>query len=159
MWEANRWEFNAWIVWLRLFCGHISPIVCLYSFVKQTVSKLQPGKNKAHSSSFLSVCCWVLVLTLCVKFILRLPDETVYCRKASKANTAAGSWYFSMGKENEEEKVWLLADWRHLTVCVSVCVCWGGYVVISCSGSFVYVCPLAWTPVRSFLIISFTSSR
>lgn len=97
----------------------------------------------------------------------------VYCRKASKANTAAGSWYFCIctaGKENEEEKVWLLADVRHLfgrlksaCLCVCVCLCVSGLDGrggVSCChfllGSLVYVCPLAWTPVRSFLMISFT---
>lgn len=75
------------------------------------------------------------------------------------------------GKENEEETVWLLVDVRHLTgrlkaaracvcACLSACVSVGGGCCHFLLRSLLlYVCPLAWTPVRSFLMISFTSSR
>lgn len=159
----GRCEFIAWRVWLSLF----PPIVSLYSYAKQTVSKLQPGKKKIRHIPLLLLIglletCWVSVLTLRVKWIVLFAKwDCLLQESTSKANTAAVSWFLSQWVKKVRKRrsdcwrtcVTSLEGWR-LRVCVSVCVCRVCRHFLL--GSLLYVCPLAWTPVRSFLMISFT---
>lgn len=105
------------------------------------------------------VGCWwqTLRVKLNLLFAKCLWQENIQNKHSSHIS-------ITMGSENKEEKVWLVVEMRHLdglpvNVCLSVCRRGGG-VRVCCHfllESLLYVWPLAWTPVRSFLMISFTA--
>ena len=107
--------------------------------------------------------CWVLTLRLeRVVFIAgKHPKQTQQLGADISVSVRRGKKMRKRGSDCWWMCVTSSEGWS-LRVCVCVCLCvsgldgGGGSCCHFLLGSLVYVCPLAWTPVRSFLMISFT---
>lgn len=172
--KSSCWPTNTSIGKIHNFemapCYIICQSVCssLYSSFKNTSNRTWNKGNKARSP------------VVSHQFV-RNPRGVGGGRHGSNKNLPFFQIkLFIAGKHGSREELIILSlaerkirkrrsDWWWMSVaslqgrrshaCPRVVVCWGGAGGHFLLASVVYVCPLAWTPVRSFLMISFTSSR
>lgn len=160
LYGANRWEFNSWKLWLMALWAYFLHLISDWI---QTSTGKENHNNKAHSSVMCHrfakkpAGCWCPGQ---VKLFIRgkLPKQTQ--QPGADISVAVGNE--SEGRDGDRVGERASPHWTYVYPCQYR---WWWWVVGGWEGPLLsedtplYVCPLAWAPVRSFLMISFTAEK